>query len=73
MFGRVSAKKARGFAAFDATPKLALRGDDQMLLERIGMGRDFDPLAAAGDHRQHRGSGRYHPRLGFERQKGHRL
>src|SRR5690348_651875 len=42
-------------AALDTTPELAFGRDDQMLVQRIAMGQDFDPFAAAGNHRKHRG------------------
>ena len=38
-------------------------GDNQVLVERIGMGRDLDPFAAAGDDRQHCASGRDDPNI----------
>ena len=38
------------FATFDTPPELALRGDNQVLIERIGMGEDLNPFAAAGDY-----------------------
>ena len=60
---RLDAEQARGLAALDAAPEFPLGGDDQVLVERIGMGRDLDPLAAAGDHREHRGPGRHHPHV----------
>jgi hypothetical protein len=34
-----------------------------MLVERIGINRDFDPLAAAGHDRQHGGPGIGHPHI----------
>jgi hypothetical protein len=34
-----------------------------VLVERIGRNRDFDPFAAAGDDRQHRGPGRRYPHI----------
>src|SRR5215469_13971342 len=41
---------ARGLAALNTAPELPLSRDNQVLVERIGMGRDFDPFAAAGNH-----------------------
>ena len=61
--GRLDPEEARGLAALDAAPELPLGRDDQMLVERIGMGGDLDPFAAAGDHREHRSSGRHHPHI----------
>src|SRR5215469_11122631 len=46
----LNSKEARGLTTFNTTPELALRGNNQMLIERIGMGGDFDPFATAGDH-----------------------
>jgi hypothetical protein len=40
-------------AGLDAAPEFPLGGNDEVLVERIGRGLDFDPLAAPGDHRQH--------------------
>src|SRR6266568_6649526 len=53
------AKEARGLAAFDTTPEFSFGRNDEMLIERIGMGGDLDPFAAASDHREHRGPGRH--------------
>ena len=39
------AKEARGLAAFDTTPELALSRNNEVLVERIGMGSDLDPFA----------------------------
>jgi hypothetical protein len=47
-FGRFNTKEARGLATLDTTPELAFGGNDQVLIERIGMGGDLDPFAAAG-------------------------
>ena len=41
---RLDAEQARGLAALDAAPEFPLGGDDEVLVERIGMGRDLDPL-----------------------------
>ena len=49
-------EEARGLAALDAAPELPLSRDNEVLIERIGMGRDFDPFAAAGNHGQNRSS-----------------
>jgi hypothetical protein len=62
-FWRFDPEQLRLLATLDAAPELALGGDDQVLIERIGMGEDLHPLAAPGNHRQHRGSGRYHPHI----------
>src|SRR6516164_8529446 len=51
-FRRLNPNEARGLAAFDTAPELALGCNDQVLIERIGMGSDLDPFAAAGDHRE---------------------
>jgi hypothetical protein len=47
--GRLDAKESRGLAALDAAPELPLRCDDEVLIERIGMGGDLDPFAADDD------------------------
>ena len=47
---RLDPKQLGLFAALDAAPELALGGDDQVLIERIGMGDDLDPLPPTGDH-----------------------
>src|SRR5262249_15682975 len=52
----VDAKEARGLATLDAVPELAFSRDNQMLIERVGVGDDFDPFAAAGNHREYGGS-----------------
>ena len=51
--GRLDSEQARRLA-LDTASELALGGDDEMLVERGGMGGDLDPLAAPGDHRGHR-------------------
>ena len=61
--GRFDAEEVRGLAALDAAPEFPLRRDDQMLVERIRMGRDLDPLATASDHREHRAPRRNHPHI----------
>ena len=43
-------EEARGLAALDTTPEFAFGRDNKMLVERIGMGGDLDPFAAAGDY-----------------------
>jgi hypothetical protein len=47
---RLDPEQLRLFTALDTAPELALGGDNQMLIERIGMGGDLDPFAAAGDY-----------------------
>ena len=51
---RLDPEQGRGLPTLDAPPELALSGDDQVLVERIGMDLDLNPLAAAGDHREDR-------------------
>ena len=60
---RLDPKQPWRLAALDAAPELALRRDNEMLIERIGMGQDLDPLAAAGNDREHRGPGRHNPHI----------
>ena len=47
---RLDSEQLGFFAALDTAPELALGGDDQMLIERIGVGQDLNPFAAAGNH-----------------------
>jgi hypothetical protein len=47
---RLDPEQLRLFPALDTAPELALGGDNQMLIERIGTGGDLDPFAAAGDY-----------------------
>src|SRR5215469_13890957 len=56
-------EEARGLAALDTAPKLAFRSDDQVLVQRVSMGDDFNPFAATSDHGEDRGSGRNHPHI----------
>src|SRR5580692_10557149 len=59
---RLDPKQPRWLAALDTAPELAPCGDDEVLIERIGIGRDLHPLAAPpGDDREHRLPGRHHP------------
>src|SRR5262249_41542257 len=39
---RLDTKQLRLLTTFDAAPELALGGDNEMLIERIGMGEDLD-------------------------------
>jgi hypothetical protein len=59
----LDAEQDRGLAALHAAPELLLGGQQEMLVERIGMHRDLDPFAAAGDHREHGGAGGDHPHV----------
>src|SRR5215469_7092659 len=54
---RFDPEQLRLLAALDTAPELALGGDNEMLIERIGMSEDLDPFAAAGYHREDRASG----------------
>jgi hypothetical protein len=51
---RLDAEWARSLAAFYAAPEFPLSGNDEVPIKGIGMGFDFDPLAATSDHRQRR-------------------
>ena len=53
---RLDPKQSRRLAIFDTAPEFPLSGDDEVLVERIGMGLDLDPFAAAGNDREHRRS-----------------
>src|SRR5215472_2953151 len=61
--GRFNTKQSRGLAVLDAAPELPLGGDNEVLVEWIGMGSDLNPFAAAGDHREHRAPCRNHPHI----------
>jgi hypothetical protein len=50
----VAARQRKG----EGPPELPLGRDDKVLIKRIGMGGDLDPLAAASDDRQRRAPGR---------------
>jgi hypothetical protein len=56
---RFDPEQARGLAERDAAPELLLRGQEEVLVKRIGGNRDLNPFAAAGDDREGR-----HPRVG---------
>ena len=60
---RFDRKQGRGLAILDTAPELPLSSDNQVLVERIGMGRDLHPFAAAGDHRKDRCAGRDDPHI----------
>src|SRR5215212_11795990 len=40
-------REARGFAGLDAAPELLLGGEQKVLIERVGVDLDLDPLAPA--------------------------
>jgi len=48
--GGLDAEQGRGLAVLTQRQNFPLRGEDEVLVERICMGRDLDPLPAAGDH-----------------------
>src|SRR5215212_4786580 len=45
--GRLDAEEARGLAGLDAAPELLLGGEQKVLIERVGVDLDLDPLAPA--------------------------
>ena len=49
---RIDPEQGWVLTILDAPPELALGGDDQVLIERIGVGGDLDPFAAAGYYRE---------------------
>ena len=53
---RLDAEQGRGLATLDAAPEFPLGRNEQVLIERVGMGLYFNPLAAAGDDRKCRTS-----------------
>src|SRR6516162_5995814 len=59
----MDAKEARGLAALHTAPELSFSRDNEVLIERIGMGADLDPFAATGDYRQDSTPGRHHPHI----------
>src|ERR1700690_3011923 len=60
-FWRLNAKRLWLLAALDTAPELPLGRDNEVLIERIGMGEDLDPLASSRNYREHRGPCRHHP------------
>ena len=60
---RLNAKGFWFLAALGTAPELPLGGDNQVLIERIGMGQDLHPLASSRNHREHRGPSRHHPHI----------
>ena len=61
--GGSTPNRPRRLAVLDTAPEFSFGSDDEVLVERIGMGGDLDPFAAAGDHREHRGPRRDHPHV----------
>src|ERR1700722_17289341 len=57
---------ARGLTGLHAAPKSLFGGDREMLVERVSMDADFDPLAAATDDGQHPGAGVGDPHVVLE-------
>src|SRR5580700_552061 len=49
-FGRFDPERPRWLTALDTAPEFSLRGDDEVLIQRVGMSGDFHPLAAPRDH-----------------------
>ena len=60
---RFDAEQGRGLAILDAAPEFPFGGNDEVLVERIGMGLDLDPFPAPGNHRKHRTSGSHNPHI----------
>ena len=60
---RSDPEQGRGLTALHTAPEFPLSGNDQVLIKRIGMGRDLNPFPAAGDHRQDRRSRRHDPHI----------
>lgn len=52
---RLNAEEARGLAALDAAPEFPFRGEQQVLVERVGENGHFHLVAAAGDDGEDRG------------------
>jgi hypothetical protein len=62
----VGAKEARGLAILNAAPEFFLSRKQEVLVEGIGRDGDLHPFAAAGDDREHRRFGVYHPHIVLE-------
>src|SRR6266511_6123519 len=62
----LDAEEARALAVLDAAPEFLLRRQKEVLIERIGWYLDLDPLAAAGDNREHCGGGIGDPHVVLE-------
>ena len=60
---RLNPEEGGGLAAFDAAPEFPLGGDDQVLVERVRIGLDLDPLAAAGNDGEYGLPGREDPHV----------
>jgi hypothetical protein len=52
-FGGSTPNIVGGLATFNTPPELPLGGNNQVLVERVGMSLDLDPLAAARDDGEH--------------------
>ena len=68
---RLNPEEARGLAALDTAPELSFGRDDKVLVERIGMGRDLNPFAAASrnhdfDERYARATEKLFAKFGFD-------
>src|ERR1700691_356934 len=62
-FRWLQAEQARALATLHAPPELPLRGHDEMLVERVGVDLDLNPLAAAGNDREYRRPCSHHPHV----------
>ena len=51
--GRLDAEQARRLTSLNAAPELLFRGQQEVLVERVGGEGDLHPFAAAGDDRKH--------------------
>src|SRR5215831_6184349 len=64
--GRLESKQSRGFAILNAAPEFFLGREQEVLVEGIGRDGDLHPFAAAGDNRERRRPGVYHPHIVLE-------
>src|SRR5215212_11310145 len=64
--GRLDAEEARGLAGLDAAPELLLGGEQKVLIERVGVDLDLDPLAPACDDGEDRAPRADHPHVVLE-------
>src|SRR3954465_3000050 len=51
--GRLDVEENGRLPALNATPELLFRREQEMLIERISVNRDLDPLATSGDNREY--------------------
>src|SRR5438309_7837687 len=60
---RFDTEQARRLATLHTAPELPFSSDNEVLVERVRVGGDLDPFAAAGDHRENSASSCNHPHV----------